>query len=177
MQIEMAFCGNPCGGTTFISRYLTNRGYECGHEACSNVYARYPNYVGKVIKGDSSYVLIDFVCPEVPVVMIMRNLLDVLNAYIADKLQKYGSISVNDLMEEILARYKKIEARAIAVIRIEHDLQRLCDLTGIVFSEPTEEEKRSRVHNCGRVRLSWKDLKVQPAFKEFAAYHSRFYAT
>ena len=120
-QIKYIFVGNRAGGTSFVANYLTSCGFLCGHEMLDFDFVKWDWHVGEsglvwvdgkrlfeVAVGESSYIADRWyqIPPftSVPVILIIRNPVDVVESLMAEAINHGEIIDVNALIDEVVSK-------------------------------------------------------------------------
>ena len=178
------FCGNYGGGTSFTANYLTYCGFPCCHEMLhynpvTSIWNYVPNgmieYDGiplyKIAKGESNYTAMEYCNYEpiskLPIVLIYRNPISVLNSHLCIQINHGEIFDVNSAMENLIQRYQKIQnhTRVELKIRIEDQLEILCDYLGIQYKKPVDIN--SKKHVRGRTKFEHKDFIKYKNYSKF----------
>jgi hypothetical protein len=188
-SIKYLFCGVPGGGTSFTANFLTNCGFICGHEMLDyDVSCKKWNlgpsgnvdYNGSklidVALGESSYIAIEWCkfkpMDDIPMIMILRNPIDILNSSVCNCLNNGETIDVGKEIEKILTRFEKIEDRKIFHFRIEYDLEKICGFLNIQYKNPNST--KTRTHNRGRIKFSYEDYAAYPRIEELKKFAVKY---
>lgn len=173
-QITHLFCGNPGGGTSFTANYLTQLGFPCGHEMLCYVESEGRWHVGpsgeadfgggRLVDralGESSYIAIDWCDREpftqIPLVMISRNPVSVLNSHMGIAMRHGEALNVNGMIDAMVARYRRIftHPRLAFKFKIESELPELCEYLNVRFQQP--DGVSTKRHSHGRINLTYSD--------------------
>lgn len=191
MNLKYLFIGNAGGGTSFTANYLTDCGFICGHEMFGYFVSENKWYTGAsgdiivnnqkisdIALGESNYTAIEW-CDYhpmniLPIVLIMRNPLHVLQSQMAINMRSGESINVEEIISNIIKRYEKIEnhARKVFSFRIEYDCKSLCDFLKIEYKNP--KKTLSKKHNSNHFVFSWNEIKSYKNNEELKKIAKRY---
>lgn len=174
-NLKYIFCGNSGGGTSFVANYLSSCGFLCGHEMFGFNISENSWYTGpsgnvlvdgtpisEIALGESSYIASEWYNYKpmdiLPVIMIIRNPLHVLNSSIIQSVYHGETIDINSNISVILKKYQLVEnnPRTVFKFRIEYDLEQLCNFLQIEYKTPVGT--KTKTHNNGRINLQMKDI-------------------
>lgn len=180
MTLQYLIGGNPAGATSFTASYLNAAGYKATHEGIfhNNGRLTYSNNYDSL--AEVNYTVCDWMhmepVNELPVILIMRNPMDILNSLVSREFRLGKQVDPNTVMMDIVTRYEKYlnSERLIAVIRIEKDLPLLCDILGI-YTLSNTDNLFSKHHNHKVIKLREVELIKYPFYRLFKTFTDTYY--
>lgn len=175
MTLQYLIGGNPAGATSFTASYLNAAGYKATHEGIfhNNGRLTYSNNYDSL--AEVNYTVCDWMhmepVNELPVILIMRNPMDILNSLVSRGFRLGKQVDANTVMIDIVTRYEKYlnSHRVVMLCRVERDLRLLCDYLGIKALDNTDN-LFSKHHNHDVIKLREIELIKYPFYQEFKKF-------
>lgn len=179
--------GNPGWATHFVAQYLTECGFPTTHESFDWVDGQIIRVMNTVTNApiplaECSYTVGEWCdrpgANHIPVISIIRYPYHVLNSLIAKKLAGADVIDIDQIMAEMLNRWKRLKdtGRLVLTVRVEFDLEKLLEFLNLTKPNRSKHyfDRGGYSHARGRKFFNNDDLSHYPTskrFDEFARQH------